>query len=81
MPRQRRERKPVDGDEGDAERLADFDEAHDPVVEAGLAMVIEAETGFVMTKAADARLAKRLILQFPDGVVGVWNHPKPITTH
>ncbi len=71
----------VDGDEGDAERLADFDEAHDPVVEAGLAMVIEAETGFVMTKAADARLAKRLILQFPDGVVGVWNHPKPITTH
>ena len=44
-------------------------------------MVIEAETGFVMTKAADARLAKRLILQFPDGVVGVWNHPKPITTH
>ena len=44
-------------------------------------MVIEAETGLVMQSAVDARRASRLILQFPDGLMGVWNHPKTITTH
>ncbi|KQP40332.1 exodeoxyribonuclease VII large subunit [Methylobacterium sp. Leaf106] len=66
---------------GDDEHAADPHDAQDPLVEGGLAMVIEAETGFVMTTAADARLASRLILQFSDGLMGVWNHPKSITTH
>ncbi|CAA2145563.1 hypothetical protein ASF34_20625 [Methylobacterium sp. Leaf106] len=63
------------------DRPADPHDAQDPLVEGGLAMVIEAETGFVMTTAADARLASRLILQFSDGLMGVWNHQKLITTH
>ncbi|GJD41367.1 exodeoxyribonuclease VII large subunit [Methylobacterium bullatum] len=49
----------------------DFDEAHDPLTEAALAIVIEAETGRIIQSAADARRVNRLILQFTDGLVGV----------
>lgn len=70
------------GDVGD-ERPLDPHDAQDPLTEAVLAVVIEAETGLVMQSATDARRAKHLILQFTDGLVGVGvcNHPTPNTTH
>ena len=52
------------GSMGGDERPLDIDEAQDPLTEAVLAMVIEAETGLVMRSAADACRANRLILQF-----------------
>ena len=69
------------GGVGGNERPPDPHAPQDPLTEAVLAMVIEAETGLVMQSAVDARRASRLILQFPDGLMGVWNHPKTITTH
>ena len=71
------------GSMGGDERPLDIDEAQDPLTEAVLAMVIEAETGLVMRSAADACRANRLILQFFDGLVGVGvcKQPTPNTTH
>ncbi|TXN25561.1 exodeoxyribonuclease VII large subunit [Methylobacterium sp. WL19] len=68
---------------GSDERPPDPHAPHDPLTEAVLAMVIEAETGLVMQSAADARRASRLILQFTDGLVGVSvrNQSPPNTTH
>jgi len=49
--------------------------------EDGIALVIEAGTGFVMTSAAQARQASHLMLQFLDGVVTVQVTPQSLTAH
>jgi len=49
--------------------------------EEGVALVIEAGTGLVMTSAAQARQASHLMLQFLDGVVTVQVTPQSPTAH
>jgi exodeoxyribonuclease VII large subunit len=49
--------------------------------EGGVALVIDAGTGLVMTNATQARQASHLMLQFLDGVVTVQVAPQPLTAH